>query len=99
MVSITIDPRTPLDRARRVVLGTLLERLLIVGQYPKNDIWRKYERSITIIRQLSSFNIDYLVLILTRIYTLLQLPNENTNSLNNEHVNKEQRMIDSSSII
>ena len=22
-----IDPRTPLDRARRVVLGTLLERL------------------------------------------------------------------------
>ncbi|CAF5101054.1 unnamed protein product [Rotaria sp. Silwood1] len=74
-------------------------KLLIVGQYPKNDIWRKYERSITIIRQLSSFNIDYLVLILTRIYTLLQLPNENTNSLNNEHVNKEQRMIDSSSII
>ncbi|CAF3887053.1 unnamed protein product [Rotaria sp. Silwood1] len=34
-----------------------------------------------------------------RIYTLLQLPNENTNSLNNEHVNEEQEMIDSSSII
>ncbi|CAF1469081.1 unnamed protein product [Rotaria sp. Silwood1] len=32
-----------------------------------------------------------------RIYTLLQLPNENTNSLNNEHVNEEQEMIDSSS--
>ncbi|CAF1546769.1 unnamed protein product, partial [Rotaria sp. Silwood1] len=27
MVWITIDPRTPLDRGRRVVLGTLLERL------------------------------------------------------------------------
>ncbi|CAF5155848.1 unnamed protein product, partial [Rotaria sp. Silwood1] len=35
--------------------------------------------------------------ILARIYTLLQLPNENTNSLNNEHVNEEQEMIDSSS--
>ncbi|CAF5082334.1 unnamed protein product, partial [Rotaria sp. Silwood1] len=27
MVWITIDPRIPLDRARRVVLGTLLEQL------------------------------------------------------------------------
>ncbi|CAF1385859.1 unnamed protein product [Rotaria sp. Silwood1] len=40
-----------------------------------------------------------MVLILTRIYTLLQRPNKNTNSLNNEHVNKEQTIIDSSSII
>ncbi|CAF5138268.1 unnamed protein product, partial [Rotaria sp. Silwood1] len=55
-----------------------LERLLIVGQYPKNDIWHSYE-------------------IRARIYTLLQLPNENTNSLNNEHVNEEQEMIDTSS--
>ncbi|CAF1360675.1 unnamed protein product [Rotaria sp. Silwood1] len=30
---------------------------------------------------------------------LLQAPNENINSLNNEHVNEEQEMIDSSSII
>ncbi|CAF3903308.1 unnamed protein product, partial [Rotaria sp. Silwood1] len=87
------------DNLTQKIISINLERLLIVGQYPKNDIWRLYERSITIIRQLSSFNIDCLVLILTRIYTLLQLPNENTNSLNNEHVNKEQRMIDSSSII
>ncbi|CAF5169697.1 unnamed protein product, partial [Rotaria sp. Silwood1] len=34
-----------------------------------------------------------------RIYTLLQRPNENTNSLNNKNVNEEQRMINSSSII
>ncbi|CAF1100951.1 unnamed protein product [Rotaria sp. Silwood1] len=40
-----------------------------------------------------------MVLILSRIYTLLQRPNKNTNSLNNEHVNKEQTIIDSSSII
>ncbi|CAF1411488.1 unnamed protein product [Rotaria sp. Silwood1] len=40
-----------------------------------------------------------MVLILTRIYTLLQRPNKNTNSLNNEHVNKEQTIIASSSII
>ncbi|CAF5044269.1 unnamed protein product, partial [Rotaria sp. Silwood1] len=57
-----------------------LERLLIIGQYPKNDVWRLYE-------------------IRARIYTLLQRPNENTNSLKNEHVNEEQRMIHSSSII
>ncbi|CAF1386667.1 unnamed protein product [Rotaria sp. Silwood1] len=57
-----------------------LKRLLIIGQYPKNDIWRLYE-------------------IRARIYTLLQRSNENTNSLNNEHVNEEQRMINSSSII
>ncbi|CAF1416697.1 unnamed protein product [Rotaria sp. Silwood1] len=43
------------------IISSSLERLLIVGQYPKNDIWRLYERSITIIRQSSSFNIDYLV--------------------------------------
>ncbi|CAF1026690.1 unnamed protein product [Rotaria sp. Silwood1] len=58
----------------------ILERLLIIGQYPKNDVWRLYE-------------------IRARIYTLLQRPNENTNSLKNEHVNEEQRMIHSSSII
>ncbi|CAF1403040.1 unnamed protein product, partial [Rotaria sp. Silwood1] len=40
-----------------------------------------------------------IMLILSRIYTLLQRPNKNTNSLNNEHVNKEQTIIDSSSII
>ncbi|CAF1363244.1 unnamed protein product [Rotaria sp. Silwood1] len=40
-----------------------------------------------------------MVLILSCIYTLLQRPNKNTNSLNNEHVNKEQTIIDSSSII
>ncbi|CAF5080922.1 unnamed protein product [Rotaria sp. Silwood1] len=55
-----------------------LERLLIIGQYLKNDIWRLYE-------------------IRARIYTLLQRSNENTNSLNNENVNGEQRMINSSS--
>ncbi|CAF3968088.1 unnamed protein product, partial [Rotaria sp. Silwood2] len=65
-----------------------------VGKYPKNDIWRLYERSITYNK-----SIDYLVLILPRIYTLLQRSNENTNSLNNEHVNEEQEIIDSSSII
>ncbi|CAF4950689.1 unnamed protein product, partial [Rotaria sp. Silwood1] len=48
---------------------------------------------------LYSLSIDYLVLILARIYTLLQQSNENTNSLNNEHVNEEQEIIDSSSII
>ncbi|CAF1557556.1 unnamed protein product [Rotaria sp. Silwood1] len=40
-----------------------------------------------------------MVLIFSRIYTLLQRPNKNTNPLNNEHVNKEQTIIDSSSII
>ncbi|CAF1330959.1 unnamed protein product [Rotaria sp. Silwood1] len=39
------------------------------------------------------------MLIFSRIYTLLQRPNKNTNSLNNEHVNKEQTIIDSLSII
>ncbi|CAF5007688.1 unnamed protein product [Rotaria sp. Silwood1] len=56
------------------IISSSLERLLIVGQYPKNDIWRLYERSITIIRQSSSFNIDYLVLILTPLLLLRLLP-------------------------
>ncbi|CAF1324032.1 unnamed protein product [Rotaria sp. Silwood1] len=38
-------------------------------------------------------------MVLICIYTLLQRPNKNTNSLNNEHVNKEQTIIDSSLII
>ncbi|CAF4739402.1 unnamed protein product, partial [Rotaria sp. Silwood2] len=62
------------------IISSSLERLLIIGQYPKNDIWCLYE-------------------ICARIYTLLQQPNENTNSLNNEHVNEEQEIIDSSSIM
>ncbi|CAF3660224.1 unnamed protein product [Rotaria sp. Silwood1] len=87
------------DNLTQKIISIGLERLLILGQYPKNDIWRLYKRSITIIRQSSWLNIDHLILILARIYTLLQRPNENTNSLNTEHINEEQEMIDSSSII
>ncbi|CAF4685051.1 unnamed protein product, partial [Rotaria sp. Silwood2] len=87
------------DNLTQKIISIGLERLLILSQYPKNDIWRLYKRSITIIRQSSWLNIDHLVLILARIYILLQRTNENTNLLNNEHANEEQEMIDSSSII
>ncbi|CAF1566693.1 unnamed protein product [Rotaria sp. Silwood1] len=68
------------DNLTQKIISISLERLLIIGQYPKNDIWCLYE-------------------IHARIYTLLQGSNENTYSLNNENVNEEQRMINSSSII
>ncbi|CAF2935566.1 unnamed protein product [Rotaria sp. Silwood2] len=39
------------DNLTQKIISISLERLLIVGQYGKNDIWRLYECSITIIRQ------------------------------------------------
>ncbi|CAF2849593.1 unnamed protein product [Rotaria sp. Silwood2] len=39
------------DNLTQKIISISLERLLIVGQYDKNDIWRLYECSITIIRQ------------------------------------------------
>ncbi|CAF1318201.1 unnamed protein product, partial [Rotaria sordida] len=86
------------DNLTQKIISIGLERLLMLGQYPKNDIWRLYKRSITILRQSSWLNIDHLVLILARIYTLLQRTNENTNQSNNEHTNEEQEMVDGSSI-
>jgi len=87
------------DNLTQQIISIGLERLLLLGQYPKNDIWRLYKRSITTLRQSTWLNIDHLVLILARIYTLLQKTNENPPTLNNEHTNDEQEMIDSSSII
>jgi huntingtin len=86
------------DNLTQQIISIGLERLLLLGQYPKNDIWRLYKRSITTLRQSTWLNIDHLVLILARIYTSLQTKNENP-LLNNEHINDEQEMIDSSSII
>ena len=40
MVWITIDPRTPLDRARRVVLGTRLEHL----EHVPGRIWAGFSK-------------------------------------------------------
>jgi huntingtin len=87
------------DYLTQHIISIGLERLLLLGQYPKNDIWRLYKRSMTALRQSTWLNIDNLVLILARIYTLLQGTSENSNLLNNDNINEEQEMIDSSSII
>lgn len=86
------------DNLTQKIVSYGFERLLISNQYPKNDVWRLYKRSITILRQSSWLNVDHLVLILARIYTSLQRTNDNTNSSNNEHNNDEQEMIEGSSI-
>ena len=86
------------DNLTQRIISIGLERLLLLGQFPKNDIWRLYKRSITTLRQLTWLNIDHLVLILARIYTLSPTTNENSNISNNEHANEEQEMIDSTSI-
>lgn len=87
------------DHLTQQIISIGLERLLLFGQFPKNDIWRLYKRSITTLRQQTWLNIDHLILIFARIYTLLQATNENPLILNNEHLNEEQEMIDSTSII
>jgi len=87
------------DHLTQQIISIGLERLLLLGQYPKNDIWRLYKRSITTLRQSTWLNIDHFVIILARIYTLLQSTNENPSLTNNENPNEEQEMIDSSSII
>jgi len=87
------------DNLTQQIISIGLERLLLLGQYPKNDIWRLYKRSIQTLRQSTWLNLDHLVLILARIYTLLQTTNENPNALNNETTHEEQEMIDGSSIV
>ncbi|CAF1437626.1 unnamed protein product, partial [Rotaria sp. Silwood1] len=50
------------DNLTQKIISISLERLLIVGQYSKNDIWRLYERSIMIILlswMLSSFSAHF----------------------------------------
>ncbi|CAF3598174.1 unnamed protein product [Adineta steineri] len=86
------------DNLTQEIVSIGLERLLLLGQYPKNDIWRLYKRSITTLRQSTWLNLNHLVLILARIYTLLQSTNENSNAQNNENTHDEQEMIDGSSI-
>jgi huntingtin len=87
------------DNLTQQIISIGLERLLLLSQYPKNDIWRLYKRSITTLRQSTWLNIDHLVLILARIYTLLPTTSENSNTSNNENANEEQEMIDGTSII
>ncbi|CAM2712576.1 unnamed protein product [Rotaria socialis] len=87
------------DNLTQKIISIGLERLLTLGQYPKNDIWRLYKRAITALRQSSWLNIDHLVLILARIYTLSQRTNDSANASNNEHANEEQEMIEGSSVI
>ena len=86
------------DHLTQQIVSTGLERLLLLGQYPKNDIWRLYQRSITTLRQSTWLNIDHLIIILARIYTLLQTTNEKSQISNHENIQEEQEMLDSSSI-
>ena len=87
------------DHLTQQIISVGYERLLILGQYPKNDIWRLYKRSITLLRQSTCLNINHLILILARIYSLLSKTNENYLMSNNDHTNDEQEMIDNTSII
>lgn len=82
--------------AHMVSLG--LERVLLLGQYPKNEVWRLYKRSITILRQSLWFDSDHLALIFARLYTSLKATNENASAANAGQLNDEQEMTDSSTM-
>jgi hypothetical protein len=86
------------DNLTQGIISIGLERLLLLGQYPKNDIWRLYKRSIVTLRQSTWLNADHLVLILARIYTFLATSMENSGASTNESAHEEQEMIDGSSI-
>ncbi|CAF1549388.1 unnamed protein product [Rotaria sp. Silwood1] len=83
----------------------LCKSSILLGQIAKeyNELYlRLIERNYKLIIKTHAYASCLFLLemlILSRIYTLLQRPNKNTNSLNNEHVNKEKTIIDGSSII
>ena len=83
--------------AHMISLG--LERLLLLDRYPKNEIWRLYKRSMTVLRQSLWFDIDHLVLIFARLYTSLKATNENASVANADQLNDEQEMTDSSAML
>ena len=70
-----------------------LERLLLLGQYPKGDIWKLYKRSITSLRQSTGLNLNQLILVLARIYTY-----ETNQNSNKEILTDEQEMRDTLSM-
>ena len=89
------DTSDPNDMLTQQMLIIGFERLLLLGQYPKNEISRVYARSMGILRHSKWLNVDHLVLILARIYALLQ-----TNSPSNGETNGEaQEMLDSASLV
>lgn len=87
------------DHLTQQMLSIGLERLLLLGQYPKNEIWRLYKRSINILRQSTWLNLDHFILILARIYTLISNTNETSMLTNNDNPTDEQEMMDGSSMI
>jgi hypothetical protein len=72
------------------------ERLLLLGQYPTNEIWRLYKRSTNVLRQSTWFNIDHILLILARLYTSLKSNTEMIASVNKDPSNEEQEMMENS---
>ncbi|CAF1277551.1 unnamed protein product [Adineta ricciae] len=86
------------DNLTQHIISIGLERVLLLGQYPKNDIWRLYKRSMITLRQSNWLNPDHLVLVLARIYTYLSTLNDNSNASANESIHEDQEMIDGSSV-
>lgn len=87
------------DHLTQQMISIGLERLLLLGLYPKNDIWRLYKRSIGTLRQSTWLNLDHFILILARIYTLLPNSNETSTLMNNDNPTEEQEMVDGSSMM
>ena len=79
------------------LISRAFERLLLLNQYPKNDLWRLYKRSKSILRQSIWSNTDHLILIFAHVYTALALSNENSPQTNVEQGNEEMEMLDGSS--
>lgn len=86
-----VDPLTK----HLIAIG--VERLLLLNKHSNSEIWRFYQKPLTIVRESFWPNVDHLILLYADLYTLISNPNQDRMVTNGDSPNNRDNDISSNS--